>query len=185
MISCTQWQVHSTQMSPNAAMPALPPRTRELPSETAGESCAKLELLPPECMFSNRSRSSARKYSCKQEAVDLISWEAQGEHITSAFSGVPQKIHPQKILPCPFPESCALLWGGEGVPAAQASARPCLPLHSLSLQVDIFYSNSVEQFISCKANSYDSVYHNNRMGINVNKLMPHLIVRRFSNLVSN
>jgi len=78
-------------------------------------------------------------------------------------------------LPQPFPERPAVPWVQRRVPATDASARVCpqnlLPMArrytmSLSLQIDIFYSklsevnkNRVEQFVSCKANSYDSVYH--------------------------
>lgn len=80
---------------------------------------------------------------CEQGAGDLICWEAQGKCITRAFSGVPHKRHGHP-LPSPFPGTCAALWGGKGVPAAEASARPCLPLHSLSLQIDIFYSNFLQ-----------------------------------------
>lgn len=107
------------------------------------ESCARLEPLPPACTLRNRSGSSAVKHSCKQKAGDLLSLEAHGKCITRAFSGVPQKIH-WGPSPIPFLERCAALWGGEGVPAAEAAARPCPPLHGLSLEIDIFYSKFLQ-----------------------------------------
>lgn len=79
------------------------------------------------------------------------------------------------------------LFSGVGREFLQQKFQQTLPPSPQLVTTDRYFplKVSVEQLISCRANSYDSVYHNNRMGININKLMLHLIVRRFCNLVSN
>lgn len=59
-------------------------------------------------------------------AVDQIRLEAQGKCITNTFSGVPHKMQlgPAPTA-CPWKVCSSIPRVGRGVPAAEASARPC------------------------------------------------------------